>query len=169
MAVPGPFRSRPAVPAGDGPGQLQGVHQLRGVAGQEAFRIEYWALEEAKIRRQPPEKELSRLVALVIGGAGGIGREVARLAAARGAHVFIADRNAAGAARAAAELALLAPPEFFASAGVDTGSREAIREVLGVASLAYGGIDILIDTAGQFSRRQHFRRRRFRRRHGHKL
>ena len=47
----------------------------------EAFRIEYWALEEAKIRRQPPEKELSRRVALVIGGASGIGREVARLAA----------------------------------------------------------------------------------------
>jgi rhamnose utilization protein RhaD (predicted bifunctional aldolase and dehydrogenase)/NAD(P)-dependent dehydrogenase (short-subunit alcohol dehydrogenase family) len=52
---------------------------------EEAFRIEYWALEDAKIRRQPPEKELSRRVALVIGGASGIGREVARLAAARGA------------------------------------------------------------------------------------
>ncbi len=70
----------------------------------EAFRIEYWALEEAKIRRQPPEKELSRRVALVVGGASGIGREVAHLAARRGAHVFIADRNALGAAEVAQDL-----------------------------------------------------------------
>ena len=48
----------------------------------EAFRIEYWALEEAKIRRQPPEKELSRRIVLVVGGGSGIGREVALLAAA---------------------------------------------------------------------------------------
>ena len=59
----------------------------------EAFRIEYWAMEEAKIRRQPPEKELSRRIALVVGGASGIGREVALLAAARGAHVVVADRD----------------------------------------------------------------------------
>src|SRR6185312_2432601 len=57
----------------------------------EAFRIEYWLLEDAKLKRQPPEKELSRRVALVIGGASGIGREVARMAAARGAHVMVAD------------------------------------------------------------------------------
>ncbi len=77
----------------------------------EAFRIEYWALEEAKIRRQPPEKELSRRVALVVGGASGIGREVARLAASRGAHVFVADRNEDGAARVAAEIATITSPE----------------------------------------------------------
>src|ERR1700733_5771189 len=52
----------------------------------EAFRIEYWKLEEAKIRRQPPEKELSRRIALIVGGGSGIGREVALLAAERGAH-----------------------------------------------------------------------------------
>jgi rhamnose utilization protein RhaD (predicted bifunctional aldolase and dehydrogenase) len=78
----------------------------------EAFKIEYWALEEAKIRRQPPEKELSRRVALVIGGASGIGREVARLAAARGAHVVVADRDAEGAARMAEELASLTSKRF---------------------------------------------------------
>jgi rhamnose utilization protein RhaD (predicted bifunctional aldolase and dehydrogenase) len=59
----------------------------------EAFRIEYWALEEAKIRRQPPEKELSRQVVLVVGGRSGIGRESALLAAERGAHVVVADRD----------------------------------------------------------------------------
>src|SRR5205814_7469229 len=63
----------------------------------EAFGIEYWQLEEAKIRRQPPEKELSRRVALVVGGASGIGRAAAELAASRGAHVVVADRDEQGA------------------------------------------------------------------------
>jgi len=116
----------------------------------EAFQIEYWVMEEAKIRRQPPEKELSRRVALVIGGASGIGREVARLAATRGAHVFVADRNEAGAAQVAAELGSLASAEFSGSSSVDIRSRESIREVLGAAALAFGGIDILINTAAIF-------------------
>jgi rhamnose utilization protein RhaD (predicted bifunctional aldolase and dehydrogenase)/NAD(P)-dependent dehydrogenase (short-subunit alcohol dehydrogenase family) len=116
----------------------------------EAFRIEYWALEEAKIRRRPPEKELSRRVALVIGGASGIGREVALLAAKRGANVFIADRNEAGAAEVAKEVATMASPEFSGSSGVDIRSRESIREVIGEAALMFGGIDILINTAALF-------------------
>ncbi len=116
----------------------------------EAFRIEYWAMEEAKIRRQPPEKELGRRVALVIGGASGIGREVALLAASRGAHVFVADRNVEGAARVAREVGSVALPEFSASSDVDIRSRESIREVLGAAALAFGGIDILINTAAIF-------------------
>ena len=116
----------------------------------EAFRIEYWALEEAKIRRQPPEKELSRRVALVVGGASGIGREVARLAAVRGAHVFIADRNEAGNAQVAGELASLTSPEFVGHGVVDIRSRESIQKMLGAAALAFGGIDILINTAALF-------------------
>ncbi len=116
----------------------------------EAFRIEYWTLEEAKIRRQPPEKELSRRVALVVGGASGIGREVAHLAAKRGAHVFIADRNAEGAAEVAKQLGSVTSQECTASSGVDIRSRESIREVLYAASLAFGGIDMLINTAAIF-------------------
>jgi NAD(P)-dependent dehydrogenase (short-subunit alcohol dehydrogenase family) len=116
----------------------------------EAFRIEYWAMEEAKIRRQPPEKELSRRVALVIGGASGIGREVARLAAVRGAHVFVADRNDAGAAQVADELGSITSREFTGSAGVDIRNRESIRSMIGAAALAFGGIDILINTAALF-------------------
>ncbi|HEY1767390.1 MAG TPA: bifunctional rhamnulose-1-phosphate aldolase/short-chain dehydrogenase [Terracidiphilus sp.] len=116
----------------------------------EAFKIEYWALEEAKIRRQPPEKELSRRVALVIGGASGIGREVARLAAARGAHVVVADRDAEGAARVADELTALSAAEFNTHAAVDIRSREAIRAALDVAVAAFGGVDILVNTAALF-------------------
>jgi rhamnose utilization protein RhaD (predicted bifunctional aldolase and dehydrogenase)/NAD(P)-dependent dehydrogenase (short-subunit alcohol dehydrogenase family) len=116
----------------------------------EAFKIEYWALEEAKIRRQPPEKELSRRVALVIGGASGIGREVARLAAARGAHVVVADRDAEGSARVAAELATVTSAEFIASTAVDIRSREAIRAAVDAAVTAFGGVDILVNTAAFF-------------------
>ena len=116
----------------------------------EAFKIEYWALEEAKIRRQPAEKELSRRIALIVGGASGIGREVALLAAARGAHVVIADRDEAAAARVAAELKSVTSAEFTASTAVDIRSREAIVKALKATVAAFGGIDILINTAALF-------------------
>ncbi len=69
----------------------------------EAFRIEYWQLEDAKIRRQPAEKELSRQICLIVGGAHGIGRATALLAAQRGAHVVVADKDIDAANSAAAE------------------------------------------------------------------
>ena len=89
----------------------------------EASRIEYWAMEEAKIRRQLAEKELSRRIVLVVGGGSGIGREVALLAAARGAHVVVADRDEAAAARVAVELQSVTSREFTASTPVDIRSR----------------------------------------------
>lgn len=116
----------------------------------EAFKIEYWALEEAKIRRQPPEKELSRRVALIIGGASGIGREVARLAAARGAHVVVADRDVEGSSRVAEELSALTSAEFVTYTSVDIRSREAIRAAVDAAAAAFGGVDILVNTAALF-------------------
>ena len=97
----------------------------------EAFRIEYWQMEEAKIRRQPPEKELSRRVALVVGGASGIGREVGRLAAVRGAHVVVADRDeAARGARGRRTRNPSRPRNSSQYRGVDIRSREAIRAAL---------------------------------------
>jgi rhamnose utilization protein RhaD (predicted bifunctional aldolase and dehydrogenase)/NAD(P)-dependent dehydrogenase (short-subunit alcohol dehydrogenase family) len=116
----------------------------------EAFRIEYWALEEAKIRRQPPEKELSRRIVVVVGGGSGIGREVARLAAERGAHVVVADRDTAAAESVVAELKKLAPAEFSIATPVDITSRETVRQSLAAAINAFGGADILINTAALF-------------------
>jgi NAD(P)-dependent dehydrogenase (short-subunit alcohol dehydrogenase family) len=116
----------------------------------EAFRIEYWALEEAKLRRQPPEKELSRRIVLIVGGASGIGREVALLAAARGAHVMVADRDEAAAVQVIGELQSVTSKEFVASTVVDIRSREAIGNALKATAAAFGGVDILINTAALF-------------------
>jgi rhamnose utilization protein RhaD (predicted bifunctional aldolase and dehydrogenase)/NAD(P)-dependent dehydrogenase (short-subunit alcohol dehydrogenase family) len=116
----------------------------------EAFRIEYWALEEAKLRRQPAEKEFSRRVALVVGGASGIGREVAQLLAQRGAHVVVADRDHAGAVKVAADLKSVAQAEALTSAAVDITKREDIVAALNVAVGAFGGVDILVNTAALF-------------------
>lgn len=116
----------------------------------EAFRIEYWKLEEAKIRRQPAEKQLSRQIALIVGGGSGIGREVALLAAERGAHIVIADRDTAGAQRVAEEAAAIIGKEAVAWTPIDIRDRKAIRQALDATVQHFGGLDILINTAALF-------------------
>ena len=127
------------------------VHQnYVALPPSEAFRIEYWKLEEAKIRRQPPEKELSRKIALIIGGGSGIGREVALLAAERGAHVVIADRDVKGAEAVAEETKSIAGKEAVSWTSIDIRDRKAIKAALDATIRQFGGIDILINTAALF-------------------
>jgi rhamnose utilization protein RhaD (predicted bifunctional aldolase and dehydrogenase)/NAD(P)-dependent dehydrogenase (short-subunit alcohol dehydrogenase family) len=137
---------------GDGmdPASFKSFSNYVALPPLEAFRIEYWAMEEAKIRRQPPEKELSRRIALIVGGGSGIGREVAHLVAARGAHVMIADYDEKAAAKVAGELAQIAQKEFVALTEVDIRSRDAVRQALRATIAAFGGVDILINTAALF-------------------
>ena len=116
----------------------------------EAFRIEYWALEEAKIRRMPPEKELSRQVALVVGGGSGIGREVSLLAAERGAHVVVADRDVEGAKRVAEEVKKAWGKEIAIATAADITDRDSIRGAMRAAVEQFGGIDIVVNTAAMF-------------------
>jgi rhamnose utilization protein RhaD (predicted bifunctional aldolase and dehydrogenase)/NAD(P)-dependent dehydrogenase (short-subunit alcohol dehydrogenase family) len=116
----------------------------------EAFRIEYWALEEAKIRRQPAAKELSGRIVLVVGGASGIGREVVLMAADRGAHIVVADRELEAANKVAAEAQKVGGREAAVAAKIDIRDRGAIRAALDATIAAYGGIDILINTAALF-------------------
>jgi NAD(P)-dependent dehydrogenase (short-subunit alcohol dehydrogenase family) len=116
----------------------------------EAFRIEYWKLEEAKIRRQPPEKELSRRVALIVGGGSGIGREVVLLAAERGAHVVVADRDVKGAEAVANEAAAIWGKEAITWTSIDIRDRKTIKAALDATIRQFGGIDILINTAALF-------------------
>jgi rhamnose utilization protein RhaD (predicted bifunctional aldolase and dehydrogenase)/NAD(P)-dependent dehydrogenase (short-subunit alcohol dehydrogenase family) len=116
----------------------------------EAFRIEYWKLEEAKIRRQPPEKELSRRVMMVVGGGSGIGREVALLAAQRGAHIMVADRDTKAAEDVCAEARAIAGKEAVGCVKIDIRDRKTIRAALDETIRQFGGLDILINTAAIF-------------------
>jgi len=116
----------------------------------EAFRIEYWQLEEAKIRRQPPEKELSRRVVVVVGGGNGVGRETTLLAARRGAHVVVADKDFAGAKLVADEVRKIGGKETAHAVAIDIRDRGSIRGACREAMAAYGGIDVVVNTAAIF-------------------
>lgn len=126
------------------------LHNYVALPRAEAFRIEYWALEEAKLQRMPPEKELSRKVALIVGAGSGIGREVARHLAARGAHVVVADLNDEAVAEVAAEVAATASADAVLAVHVDLTSRDAIRAAVREAVLHFGGLDIVVNTAAVY-------------------
>lgn len=144
----------PAVLPQAGPAASSDLFQVHSnyvsLPPSEAFRIEYWALEEAKLRRQPPEKELSRQIAVVVGGGSGIGREVLKLAASRGAHVVAADRDAAGAAISAEQALPASGKDGQLAASVDIRDRAAVRAMLRKTVEHFGGIDVLINTAAVF-------------------
>jgi rhamnose utilization protein RhaD (predicted bifunctional aldolase and dehydrogenase)/NAD(P)-dependent dehydrogenase (short-subunit alcohol dehydrogenase family) len=116
----------------------------------EAFRIEYWALEEAKLQRMPPEQEFSRKIILVVGGGSGIGRAVALKLAKRGAHVIVADRDEKAANAVADEVGKISSVEMVMSVYLDITSRESIAAALRETVLRFGGLDGLINTAAIF-------------------
>ncbi len=122
-------------------------HNYVALPRSEAFRIEYWALEEAKLQRMPAETEFSRKIALVIGGASGIGREVALLLARKGAHVVVADFDQQGASRVDDEAGVISSPEFVAHARVDLSSAASLAEAADFTVSQFGGIDVIVNTA----------------------
>jgi NAD(P)-dependent dehydrogenase (short-subunit alcohol dehydrogenase family) len=124
-------------------------HNYVALPRSEAFRIEYWALEDAKLQRQPPERELSRRVAVIVGGGSGIGREVAIDMADRGAHVVVADRDLSGAEAASIEACgrSSAGMESVMAAAIDLGVRDSIASALRATVLRFGGLDVLVNTA----------------------
>jgi NAD(P)-dependent dehydrogenase (short-subunit alcohol dehydrogenase family) len=127
--------------------QFTQFHNYVALPRSEAFRIEYWALEEAKLQRMPAEAEFSRRIALIIGGASGIGREVALLLARKGAHVVVADFDEPGARKVAEEIGALASPEFVAPTRVDLGSSASLAEATNFTVSQFGGLDIVVNTA----------------------
>ena len=127
--------------------QFTQFHNYVALPRSEAFRIEYWALEEAKLQRMPAEAEFSRKIAVVIGAASGIGREVALLLARRGAHVVIADFDEAGAAKVADEAGALSSPEFVAHTRVDIGSSASLADAVNFTVSKFGGVDVIVNTA----------------------
>jgi rhamnose utilization protein RhaD (predicted bifunctional aldolase and dehydrogenase)/NAD(P)-dependent dehydrogenase (short-subunit alcohol dehydrogenase family) len=127
--------------------QFTQFHNYVALPRSEAFRIEYWALEEAKLQRMPPEAEFSRKIALIIGGASGIGREVALLLGRRGAHVVVADFDVDGATDASHEVVKVSSEEFVAAKAVDLSSSESLSDSIGFTVSTFGGIDIIVNTA----------------------
>jgi len=127
--------------------QFTHFHNYVALPRSEAFRIEYWELEEAKLQRMPAEAEFSRKIGLIIGGASGIGREVALLLAWKGAHLVVADFDEGGAKKVAEQAGSLATPEFVTATAVDLSSSESLTEAVRCTILEFGGIDIVVNTA----------------------
>ncbi|GAA1374717.1 bifunctional aldolase/short-chain dehydrogenase [Streptomyces beijiangensis] len=123
----------------------EAVSSYTPIEESEKFRIEYWALEEAKLQRMPKPKPLATRVALVTGAGSGIGKAIAHRLAAEGACVIVADLNAANAEAVAADLG---GPDTAVAVTVDVTSEEQIAAAFKAASLAFGGVDLVVNNAG---------------------
>ena len=140
----------------------EAIDEYTALPLQEAFDIEYWLLEEAKLQRMPPEKELARQIIAVVGGGNGIGRELAFRLAREGAHVVCVDKDtvqAEATAQAITEkygLGIGVAGSGLSNCGPALGlggditQRESIRAMLNNVALAYGGLDAVAVTAGIF-------------------
>ena len=124
------------------------VSRYVGLMEQEAFDIEYWLLEEAKLKRMPKPKALAGKVALVTGGAGGIGRAVAHRLAAEGAAVVICDKDRDVLTEAERDLRKAHGADTATGLWVDVTDEAAVAALFRDAALAYGGIDICVSNAG---------------------
>jgi len=123
----------------------EAVSRYAPIPESEKFRIEYWALEEAKLARMPKPKALAARVALVTGGGSGIGRAIAHRLAAEGACVVVADRNGDAAREVASEIG---DADKAVAVTVDVTDEEQIRECFQAAALAFGGVDLVVNNAG---------------------
>jgi rhamnulose-1-phosphate aldolase/alcohol dehydrogenase len=123
----------------------EAVSSYAPIPESEKFRIEYWALEEAKLARRPKPKPLAGRVAFVTGAGSGIGRAIAVRLAAEGACVVVADRDGDSAATVAAELGTT---DVGVPVTVDVTSAEAVADAVDAAALAFGGVDLVVNNAG---------------------
>jgi rhamnulose-1-phosphate aldolase/alcohol dehydrogenase len=129
-------------------GAATGFGRYASLSARDAFDIEYWPLELYKLTLAPPERELARRIALVTGGASGIGRAVALRLAAEGAHVVVTDLDAAGARKVADEVMAASGAGRALGVGMDVAREDSVRAAFEEAVLAYGGIDIVVSNAG---------------------
>ncbi|GAA3558525.1 bifunctional rhamnulose-1-phosphate aldolase/short-chain dehydrogenase [Microlunatus spumicola] len=123
----------------------EGVSSYAPIDESEKFRIEYWALEEAKLARMPRPKPLATRIALVTGAASGIGKAIAHRLAAEGACVVIADLDADKAAAAAAEIG---GPDVALGVVANVTDEAAVQAMVDATVLAFGGLDLVVNNAG---------------------
>ncbi|MGI8697390.1 MAG: bifunctional aldolase/short-chain dehydrogenase [Mycobacteriales bacterium] len=123
----------------------ESVSSYRPISEGEKFRIEYWELEEQKLRRLPAPKPLATRIAFVTGGGSGIGAATARRLSAEGACVVVADRDAASAATVATSIG---GPDRVTAVAVDVSSAEQVAAALAEATIAFGGVDLVVNNAG---------------------
>ena len=126
----------------------EAISEYTSLPRQEAFNIEYWLLEEAKLQRMPKPKALSGRIALITGSAGGIGKAIAKKFAAEGACVIINDINAERMESAMKEFQQQFGRDTAASTLLDVTSDATIQDAFNEAALAFGGVDIIINNAG---------------------
>jgi rhamnulose-1-phosphate aldolase/alcohol dehydrogenase len=125
-----------------------GVDTYVGLPEQEAFNIEYWLLEEAKLQRMPKPKSLAGRIALVTGGAGGIGQAVARQLLQEGACVMLTDIDAEALAQAQERLVRVGGKDSIATVRANITSEDEVEAVLKATALRFGGVDLLVSNAG---------------------
>lgn len=126
----------------------EAVSEYTSLPRQEAFNIEYWLLEEAKLQRMPKPKVLSGRIALVTGSAGGIGKAIAKKFADEGACVVINDNDAQRLSEAKEEFQQLFGKDVFTSVVLDVTNEKDIRLAYEAAALSFGGVDIIVNCAG---------------------
>lgn len=126
----------------------EAISSYTALPKQEAFNIEYWLLEEAKLQRMPKPKALSGRVAFVTGSGGGIGKAIAKKFAEEGACVVLNDNNAERLEQAKTEFVKLFGKDNVAAAVADVTNGQSIDDALNHACLAFGGVDLIVNNAG---------------------
>ena len=125
-----------------------GVSKYKGLPEQEAFNIEYWLLEEAKLSRMPKPKSLAGRVAFITGGAGGIGSAIASKLLSEGACVVLADIDQASLDEVTAGFAKTYGKDNVRGVKMDVTSEQAVIDAMNETALAFGGVDIVVNNAG---------------------
>ncbi len=126
----------------------EAISEYTSLPRQEAFNIEYWLLEEAKLQRMPKPKILSGRIALITGSAGGIGKAIAKRFAQEGAVVVLNDMNAERLESAAAEFKAQFGADAYTTAVMDVTDSSQIQAAFDAAALGFGGVDIVVNNAG---------------------
>ena len=126
----------------------EAISEYTALPRQEAFDIEYWLLEEAKLKRMPKPKPLTGRIALVTGSAGGIGKAIAKRFADEGACVLVNDNDESRLEKAKNEFAQQYGKDVFASAVLDVTNKKTIDEAFDTTAQYFGGVDIVVNCAG---------------------